>query len=128
MGNGKGKFRKVQPGQEVAQGQILGQGGMEAREMQVREDLNLDLMLVPPLQQGVTLAAAIVKRFTITEEDTTFEDSPDRERQLAEAMQLHADFVEMDLRLLATIRSKMKKCSPFSKMKDLKFIDDAKEV
>ena len=128
MSGKNGGSRPLKPGQNVHQGQVLGQGGMEAKEMELREDLNKDLMMLSPLQQSLSYAGAIVTKLTVTGEDSTFQDSPERERQLSEAMDVHKDFVEMEIRLLKTIRRKMKKCAPFKDMKDLKLGDEQQVV
>jgi len=125
-GNGKGN-NILRPGQNMPQGHVLGPGGMDVKEMELREALHLDYAMASNLQQGIMMAGDIVKKY---DPDGPFSDVPERERQRTEGAQLTSDLTEMQLRLLRSIRKKTKKCKPFSGMKDLKFIDmeDATEV
>jgi len=126
MNGGNGKAKILKPGQNVPQGQILGPGGMDARELELRRELEYDYVMSTNLQQAVAMAGDLVKKF----QTDAFADSPEGGRQLQEALELHKDLAEMQLRILRVIRRKTKKCEPFSKMKDLKFsqLDGGEEV
>ena len=126
MNGGNGKAKILMPGQEMPQGQILAPGGMTQKEAELRNSLGQEYQMSTNLQQAVAMAGDLVKKFQLE----PFEKSPERDRQLREALELHKDLAEMQLRILRVIRRKTKKCEPFSKMTDLKFsqLDDAEEV
>lgn len=123
MGGGNGKRRMLSPGENVQQGQLLGPGQMDVKDRELQSSYGM----ASNLHQVVAMAGDLVKGL---DPEGPFRDSPERERQLKEALEVRKDFVEMELRILRTIRGQTKKCAPFKGMKDLKFIDtdDAKEV
>lgn len=125
-GNGHGRL--LRPGEGISQGQVLGQGGMGPKELELRQKMEFNLVMASNLQQAIAVAGDMVKKYN--KENPNYMDAPEGERHRAEALDVHEDFVEMQLRMLRTIRGQMKKCSPFSGMKDLKFKDvaDIKEA
>jgi len=124
MGNGNGggkpsgRNRVLKPGQGMPQGIHLGPGTINDKEIGFRQDLELDVVMAQNLQQVIMMAGDIPKKYHAVE---GFQDAPAKERHTKEALALHDDFVEMQIRLMRGIRSKIKKCAPFSGMKDLKF-------
>jgi len=115
------------PGQQAPQGQVVGQGGMSASEVQARTEYEFAVMMSRQLQTELVIAADLVETYSANE---CFKDSVYAKRLAKEALSVHSDLAEMQVRMLQTVRSKLKKCAPFSGMKDLKFseLEDAKKV
>jgi len=124
-GNGHG--RMILPGQGVPQGQVLGQGGLDPKELELRHKLEYNLVLASNLQQSLAMSGDLVKKY---KETGNYDDVPEGSRHLAEALAVHEDLAEMQLRMLRTLRGQFKRCAPFKGMQDLKFTDteDVKEV
>jgi len=121
MGGGNGKKRLLMPGQNVTQGQELRPGAPTPQEMENRQKLEMELIMLGNVHQARIAAGDVAKTLHSVE---AFADAPDRDRQLQEALLIHRDYAEAQLRILKTVRSKLKKCAPFKGMKDLKFGSD----
>jgi len=121
MHGGNGKKRLLMPGEALAQGQELRPGAPTPQEMENRQKLEMDLIMLGNIHQARVSAGDLVKTFHTVE---AFQDAPDGERQHQEALLIHRDLAEAHLRMLKSVRSKLKKCAPFKGMKDLKFGSD----
>jgi len=126
MGNGKGP-KLLMPGQQAPQGQVVGQGEMSATEVQARTEFEFAIMMSRQIQYELVIAADLVETYSGNESFTVARDA---KRLAEEALGVHTDLAEMQIRMLRTVRSKLKKCAPFSGMNDLKFsgLEDAKKV
>jgi len=114
-------------------GRILGEGGggipqlggpITQEELANRQKMEMDLVMVQNIQQALVMCGDLVR---VTGEETdnlkAFKNVPDREVHNKQALALHADLSEMQIRMLETFRKSLKDCAPFCHIKGLNLRD-----